>query len=982
MKSACILGKVSICYWKKHKMRLFVLLLTMALGAAALFSAAALMVSYKDETLSHELNLLGDYDLILYDLEENVAGEICRMDGVEAAGVYSELAYASVNGYSSPRKVACFDDFESQEIYHMNCMEGRYPVEEDEIAMDIHTAKLLGIHPELGEKVCFTLSGISSDKTEACEFTIVGLFEASNEMVLGGWYRYPVWKAVDAYDMPAVFVSSSWKEQFINSKKVVFLQTLVDDLYVLEKNIADTYGISPDQMETPNGRRFAYSYILGIIDTIFQQYGGMNPTSILAAIKDQNTIKDFYSAVFIPLFGLLISAIAFLSIYGTVTEIVNDKREQMATIRCIGLDAKTTGTYMLIDFSVIAGIGTMFGLLLGTGVHLMMIRVLNTLFRMHLVDAFHANPYVHSVTSNPFFYPLFISMLTFLIACLWTLKKVVMDTPATLFQKGRRNGVTKHRRRIFITEWKRLLKDRLGILDKGVLAIAGIVMGAVMLGYVYFSALADLNSSELEYQRYARGLTEYDYVAEKAYGTQMYTFQIENGHRYGIPQKCYEDIINHPYVQNSEAQILNRSTRLAYVNLDSDKQALLGDCSLRMSGNTQTEYEKELKKAEDAMISDIGYRVEEEIYSVPSIGMDEKTLKALEAYVVDGEMHPEKIRDGSEVILIVSERDAVDIGKCFQAGEELPLSDILLSEEEEQYDFSRINPHEVKEPVYRKNIKTEDGYEVPLTSFSFGRRKNIETRIGAVAVVDEQFAARHLPKRSEYLSGVGSQDGYGIYIGCCPETFESWGLPDQNYTRIRVKAVSENFISEMDRNWYGSLSAAEGLSISSGKEIYDSIAKIRSRNMCICFMMICLLSVLGAVASAIAMYSRIRLKSREIAYLSAVGLTKGRICRVILEEHMLYPVVGLSLSILPVALCQFFFLFIRYMVDHKIWGGYLGVPWYSEVPFRCDLYRYHPARLMLVIFLVYSVVILLATIPSLLYVKRQRIVDNLERNEY
>lgn len=152
--------------------------------------------------------------------------------------------------------------------------------------------------------------------------------------------------------------------------------------------------------------------------------------------------------------------------------------------------------------------------------------------------------------------------------------------------------------------------------------------------------------------------------------------------------------------------------------------------------------------------------------------------------------------------------------------------------------------------------------------------------------------------------------------------------------------------------------------------------------MCICFMMICLLSVLGAVASAIAMYSRIRLKSREIAYLSAVGLTKGRICRVILEEHMLYPVVGLSLSILPVALCQFFFLFIRYMVDHKIWGGYLGVPWYSEVPFRCDLYRYQPARLMLVIFLVYSVVILLATIPSLLYVKRQRIVDNLERNEY
>lgn len=67
------------------------------------------------------------------------------------------------------------------------------------------------------------------------------------------------------------------------------------------------------------GRRYAYTYILGLVEYVQSNYEGMNGISVLMqAIRDGAVIKDFYSAILVPVFSALICVIVFMSIYSFV----------------------------------------------------------------------------------------------------------------------------------------------------------------------------------------------------------------------------------------------------------------------------------------------------------------------------------------------------------------------------------------------------------------------------------------------------------------------------------------------------------------------------------------------------------------------------------------------------------------------------------------------------------------------------------------
>ena len=990
MHTIKLLCKMSLQYWRKHKVRFAVFFLTVVLGTAALYCAALLVRSNKDAVLEDELVLLGNYDIDIYGISASSLDELEEISGVDTVGSYLELGYVSLQEVQSLKKTACFDNTTSEDMYHMTCSDGCYPTEENEIAIDINTAKTLGVEPKLGETITLDMYDLNEEYIGSQEFIIVGLFEASSIDSYGGWYRYPQNYDINEYDMPGIFMYNQMNDIFQSEECVALIQSAEDDLYILADDI---YNELQDEIDynqinvLPSGRRYAYSYVLGIMDTIYEEYGDMSFSSIAAAVKDENVIKDFYSGILIPVFGILIFIIAFVSLLGVMRDIVGDKREQMGVLRSIGVSGKTTAVYFFMDFLILTLAGILFGLALGAGIHVLMIVILNTCCHMNINFGFAVSIYVASATVNPLIYSICIVLVCFLMASVRPIYSVATKTPAYLLRGTHQGAKVKRRTHaVRIKSWRQLLKNRMGLFYGSVVIISMLVMGTLTFGYVYFCALSDSGNGDLLYQKEEMGLANYDYAATISDYVDMYTFNIENKHSYGISEEIYNTIIDHDYIENADAVIVNKSTRLTYQS-DSISGALLeifANMSLGIEETDADGYEADIVDAQKAMISAIGYDPDDYIYSLPTVGLTDEDLNTFYLEVLDGEICEDAIRSGEEIILAVPESYASDVLNCFHAGDSLPLSDILLSEEEEDYDFTNFTEIYDLDPVYEKDITLDDGSVVPLTSYAIGSRKDIETKIGAIVVINDDFLENNFPALSDYVGVYDDESAYGLYAVCLTDTFANWGLPDTNFTSVKIEVKDEADLDEVDKDWYQELSQTTGISISSAKEIYDAIDEGRTKNLSIYYMMFALLLMIGMIASAICLYSRLRLKSQEFAYMKAVGLTNNSIYGLILKENMIYSVVGAVFSVVPVCLCQIFFVYIRKMVDSGAWDGIStgATPWYHDLPYRYNLYEYQLGTVIILVFIIHFALMILASVPGLIHIKNQDIVKEFETNTF
>ena len=127
-----MLFALSLKYWKHHKRRLITLAAVSIIGAAALCMVGLFLRSNKQIVLEKERTILGDYDAIIYEINEQSLRYVSENSGVGAYGYYRELGYTGPDknaGY----KVVSFPDERSVSMYHMPCTKGHYPENADEI---------------------------------------------------------------------------------------------------------------------------------------------------------------------------------------------------------------------------------------------------------------------------------------------------------------------------------------------------------------------------------------------------------------------------------------------------------------------------------------------------------------------------------------------------------------------------------------------------------------------------------------------------------------------------------------------------------------------------------------------------------------------------------------------------------------------------------------------------------------------------------
>ena len=134
------------------------------------------------------------------------------------------ILYSNVDETDSFKAVSLKDKL-SEDIYHMICIRGTYPKNENEIAIDISVANKYGIAPYPGETLNLKLYNSQGIYINTKEFIVSGVFKCSSNEMVGGWYRCPNFaRDNNSYQMPAVFFYSSDLDIWECNKETVFFR--------------------------------------------------------------------------------------------------------------------------------------------------------------------------------------------------------------------------------------------------------------------------------------------------------------------------------------------------------------------------------------------------------------------------------------------------------------------------------------------------------------------------------------------------------------------------------------------------------------------------------------------------------------------------------------------------------------------------------------------------------------------------------------
>ncbi len=949
-------------YWRIHYRRLISLGLTVLLGAAGVCSGGLLIRSEKMKVLDSELTICGNYELAVYMIHAGDIDAIRELESVEGLGAYYEAGSAGKPQSTYRVRTAAFADSESEEIYYMPCVRGRHPIYENEISLDSITAKKMGIIPEVGNEVELTVYDPDGNTVGTSAYTISGIFESCSSDSYGGDFRYP--DMLNVYEVPKIFMSCSALGEWQKEKASVFIQSRDKSILGLESRLIKL-GLTGIGTFEGHGRKFAYSYVLGI-DTYLYINGEMNFPAIFKAIKEGKVVRDFYSAVMMPVFMLLLVIMAVMSINTLVRDMIKDRAFFLGVLRSQGITAKEAALFTGLEITAVTFFFCALGVAAGCGVHCAVIWLVNRWCGVGLGTAFDAGIFVRAVTLNPYASAFAVIFAGLVPALLPPLVRLARMQPISML-KGENEGerVRRYKGETVKGGWRKVLGSRLRLHSTAALALTVIIMSTAVFGYTYIKALLDKNHTAMYGMKSGE---EYDYLAFRDPGIAGYDYKTENRHDCGIDREIYEELAGREYTKSSYALMENSSTKLT--RNDDTARDILKKYNARRNTGSEDAYQSSLAKAQNAALDAIGYPEDEEVYCVTTVGLPVEELDALDGWLVGGSLNKEELAAGHEVIIAVSP-DTQDILKLFEVGNRLPLSDIVLSETEDMYDFADSEIYQSLEPVYSEKVFDESLEEyIDVYAYAFGKRKDIDTKIGALAVIDD----------SRYVES-------GFSVICADSAFGEWGLPDSKYTEIGLQIRDGADMESIDAEWMHTLSECAGTGTSSYYEVWRNKRVASDIITSIFFTMISFIVIIGSVTLVILLRGRIRMNMSRISRLRAIGMSTPQLTAFIAGQTLFYPLIGAALSVVPSALCQCLFLYIRKKFESGDWDSISFItdnaePWYSRLPYRFDLYSYDPGWVVGITaaaaLLLFSVLILIQS----RYSKKNSILDNMENNKF
>lgn len=966
------------------------LIVMLVLGCFSITTTSLLARSDKRTEIEDALTITGDYDEIIYNTGIGFEESLLSQDYVDEIGLYYELGMVSNNTEIGSFKAVALKDDLSEEIYHLTCIRGRYPRQENEIAIDVSVANTFGIAPYPGETIDLKLFNANGDYIETRSLEISGVFRCSDNEVVGGWYRCPSFAFEnDAYQMPAVFFPPTYCDVFACENETVFFRSSSLDGGAINREVANLLRETGQKcigFDNNSRRGDGYSWYVGLGHSLsgFFTWDIMNE-----AVNNGLYKRDFYSEFLIPIMSLLVIVTEAVSIFMLSRNIIANRKEHYAIFRSLGVTAKQIVYNLLIDILGAGLVSAIAGITLGYVGHIFLINALNKLLHLRLYDGIHVDHIVSRITYDPIMMSLSVcacALVLALIIPVYRLYKMypaeLLSTTDSVFVGEKRNNASQTSN--LRSGWLGLLNRRVDLHDWSTMLVLTIVLSSLLLGYVFFRAFSEQATVEPRGYMEMLDIDGIGYVVTKSSGLRDWGYNVSNRHDAGIIASFPELVESNPDVKDSWAVIFNESTRMVFDEIpDSNTQLLLGHRLLNYRASNDPFVEDSLI-AEGIVFEHMGYDPDVYMYELPTVGLTTNELIGLEGEVVSGEINLDRISSGEEIVLAVPEELQYLCLQYYPVGTILDFDDVVLSDEEDNLNFNTLDdPQWV---VYDNYIETESG-DVYVSYGSFGARYGIETRVGAIVVLHETHdISEYLTRGTNWVNqlhytatsdSIDPEPGYGMSVLCLPDTFYNWGLPDRMFTSVKVELNDDCNIYQFDRFWYEALSGSVEVQTRSTFDYIDDISIGVNRVMTIFFALIIVLVFLGTISIITGMYTKTRSNIGRFQTLRRIGLSVKQASLMIYTQNMFYPVIASLAALIPV----YFIQFVLKIYLRKLENGEINItetPWGIRLPLIADLFSYDFIPVLICCFVLGYLLIFIGTLPQILYLRKMKMIETRE----
>ena len=974
--------------------RFICLIAMLVLGVFSITTISLLIRSEKKTEIEEALTITGDYDEIIYDTNIGLENSLFGSDLIDDIGLYYELGSITDTDDIANFKAVAFKDKVSENIYHMTCIRGNYPQNNNEIAIDISVANTYGIAPYNGETLALKLYNSKGEYIQTRDYVVSGVFEGSNNEVIGGWNRCPGFAFdTNSYRMPAVFFYNSDLDVWECTNETVFFNSHSSgsaDLNNEVSRILNETGSACAGYEYNSRRSNGYSWYIGLDElSVNSSSDDFSWETIQNAVNRGLYKRDFYSAVVFPLIFLMVVVTEAVSIYMLTKNIIEDRKEHYAILRCIGMSSRRIVRSLILEMLVFGLLGVIAGIGLGYASHIVMIKAFNDILHIRLSDGIHVSHIVDQITFNPIFMSVLVCFFSLAISFIIPLVRLYKSYPAELLSTTSRAFVDLNRKQnikvsYYKKGWLRLLNKRIDLHDGCTMLVMMIVLSSFLLGYVFFRAFSEQITAEERGYMEMLGINGKGYVASRSSSLQDWGYIVSNRHDAGVKPSFADLIENNSDVEKSWAVIFNESTRMVFdEEPNKDLKKLLGNRYLNYRSSDDP-YIKESIRAEKVVFKHTGYEPDVQMYELPTVGITVKEMTELKSEVVAGIIEIEKIKSGEEVVLAVPQ-ELLDI--CLQyypVGSMINFDDIKLSEEEEKLNFNTLD--DPKWIVYDNHIQTGNG-ERYVSYGAFGTKYQINARVGAiVALTDNQDVVEYLTTGHSWVHQLHNyacenydedEPAYGMSILCLSDSFTNWGLPDKNFTSVKVKLKDSCDIYQFDRFWYEELSGSVDVQTKSTFDYVDRISIGTNRVMTIFFVLMIVLIMLGVMSIISGLYTKTRSNTARFQTLRRIGLSIKQSHIMLYTQNMFYPLISTLFAIVPIYILQIFFN----SVYNKVEAGDLDItelPWYTKIPYWANLFSYDFIPSLICCLIIGNLLILIGTLPQILYMRKMKMIETRE----
>lgn len=342
---------IPIQFMRKNKRQTLSILLSMMLSVAMIVAVSCLMYSAhvnKTESIREQYGdfhyyLLGDNDLYQNIVEKQATAEYDIQD------VQTVEIKDSINITENLNVVLSFANSKSRSMMNREIVDGKYPKDSTEIALDRYTLRLIGEDDEIGSDI--EISG--------CKFILSGIIEDSVENIGNTLEAYVSKEYPSELDLKMIYLK-------FNEKKDIYKQVIsfVDsfDINALESNGELINCVIDGNIER----------MVNIVRTVAEDEEA-NFITLLMKLKSELHMTSGLVSVILVIFSIFI-------IYSIFSVSTSKRMKEYSVLQTIGISRGIISVMLMIEMFILLLISYPLGTVLGICFDKLLFEKVSTLF--------------------------------------------------------------------------------------------------------------------------------------------------------------------------------------------------------------------------------------------------------------------------------------------------------------------------------------------------------------------------------------------------------------------------------------------------------------------------------------------------------------------------------------------------------------------------------------------------------------------------